>query len=280
MKFSPILTFFLANQASSFKLTVHSDFMALLEAIQHIRGQDTIITNTNLPFGPSFRGAVPQGRSRQGSNRNFENGFNDPNYNVTQMITDRTGDYGCWCYFATNQGYVGTGFGRTVDHIDAACKQLHDNYQCITHETVDGAGNSCDPWNAAYNQPNGAEWVAIDGTTDLDFLNSCLAANSGNECAAYTCAAENTFLSIWGTGFYSDDDKKHPAFDASTECVPANSVTNWSAPRGERECCGTYPAKKLFFNGNKGCCNQHTIYNSETKQCCSNGQVRPVGDQC
>lgn len=244
MKFSQILSLYLANQASSFKLTVHSDFMALLEAIKQVRGQDTIITNTNLPFGPSFRGAVPQGRSRQGLNRNFENVFTDPNNNITQMIVDRTGDYGCWCYFASNQGYVGTGFGRTVDHLDAACKQLHDNYQCITHETFDGAGDTCDPWNSAYNQPNGAEWVTVDGTQDLDFLNSCLAANSGDECAAYTerfrigtssrffceiymnhlillsiCAAENAFLLVWGTGFYSDDDKKHPGFDASTECV-------------------------------------------------------------
>ena len=198
MKYSQILSFFLANQASGFKLTVHSDFMALLDGIKQIRGQDTIITNTNLPFGPSFRAAEPQGRSRQGSNRNFELMLNDPNSNVTQMIVDKTGDYGCWCYFASNQGYVGTGFGRTVDHIDAACKQLHDNYQCITHETVDSYGNSCDPWNAAYNQPNGVEWVMIgdQSSYELDFLNSCLNANSGNECAAFTERLKCTFESL------------------------------------------------------------------------------------
>ena len=70
-------------------------------------------------------------------------------------------------------------YGPVKDHIDQACKQLHDNYQCIAQE------ESCDPWNVAYTQPNGAQWVGGSGQ-DLDFLASCRNSNPNNDCATFT----------------------------------------------------------------------------------------------
>ena len=43
-------------------------------------------------------------------------------------------NYGCWCNFVDNSGYVGTGFGEPVDDLDAECKRLHDNYACLRVE--------------------------------------------------------------------------------------------------------------------------------------------------
>merc|ERR1712127_980347 len=49
-------------------------------------------------------------------------------------------NYGCWCNFGHNAGYVGHGAGKPVDGLDQLCKNLHDGYKCaaIDAELEDG----------------------------------------------------------------------------------------------------------------------------------------------
>ena len=86
--------------------------------------------------------------------RNFDNiwdGLGGILASMTQQIT-AAGDYGCWCYFASNNGYVGNGFGQPVDTYDRACKTLHDNYACMQIDD-----STCDPFTVSYNVPSG--WI-------------------------------------------------------------------------------------------------------------------------
>merc|ERR1739848_359077 len=120
--------------------------------------------------------------------RNFDNiwdGMGGFMATLTEQITGQ-GDYGCWCYFASNNGYVGNGFGAPVDNYDRACKQLHDNYACMSLED-----STCDPFTVAYNVPN--SWISMIPTTD-DLRTPCEEANAGDSCAANACTAESSFV--------------------------------------------------------------------------------------
>ena len=106
-----------------------------------------------------------------------------------------TYNYGCWCNFLDNNGYVGTGFGEPVDDYDAECKRLHDNYACIRVEE-----STCDPFNVVYNRPGGqwtTTWYAslrLDTTlTPADIVTACNEVNSPL-CERSACIIESTFL--------------------------------------------------------------------------------------
>merc|ERR1739848_671178 len=123
--------------------------------------------------------------------RNFDNiwdGMNGIMSTLTEQITG-AGDYGCWCYFASNNGYVGNGFGQPVDNYDRACKTLHDNYACMAIDD-----STCDPFTVSYNVPS--NWISsIPSTTD--FASSCNAENPGDSCAANACIAESAFVKTY-----------------------------------------------------------------------------------
>jgi len=121
----------------------------LLSLVKTLEAQ----ANNSTQNGPQFR--------------NFDNiwdGLGGIFASMTQQITT-SGDYGCWCYFASNNGYVGSGFGQPVDNYDRACKTLHDNYACMALDD-----STCDPYTVAYNVP--ANWIALIPSTD-DLAGPC-----------------------------------------------------------------------------------------------------------
>merc|ERR1739848_769152 len=149
--------------------------------------------------------------------RNFDNiwdGMGGFMATLTEQITGQ-GDYGCWCHFASNNGYVGNGFGAPVDAMDGLCKNLHDQYACI--EVEDPA---CDPWTGAFTFFSHFTANDIDSKTDAEIESACNAFNGGH-CQRWACIVETSFfrdylsgvyLSVQ-TGFYG-----HPIFDAATQC--------------------------------------------------------------
>lgn len=208
--------------------------------------------------------------------RNFDNiwdGMAGILATMTEQITG-SGDYGCWCYFAENNGYVGNGYGAALDNYDRACKALHDNYACME---IDDA--TCDPFTVSYNVPD--NWIATIPTTD-DFSTSCNAENPNSVCAASACIAESSFVKTYFVekdSLNADYQHTNINFDISTSCSMGNSFTSWTANRGDKACCGDYPNKQIFFDGTKSCCGGLNVYNTVTKQCCED-QIKNVGDYC
>lgn len=210
--------------------------------------------------------------------RNFDNiwdGMNGIMSTLTEQITG-AGDYGCWCYFASNNGYVGNGFGQPVDTYDRACKTLHDNYACMALDD-----STCDPYTVAYNVP--ANWIALIPSTD-DLAGPCATSNAGDTCAANACASESAFVKTFlaeNGALSADFQHTNVAFDPTTSCALSNGFSSWSATRGDKACCGSYPNRQIFYNGNKACCGDMNIYNTATKQCCvMDNSVRNNDETC
>merc|ERR1711990_84568 len=119
--------------------------------------------------------------------RNFGHAVNDQGNNIFSL------SYGCWCLFADNAGYVGSGYGEAVDEMDAECKLLHDNYNCLVVEE-----STCDPYNIVYNRPGGAwttEWADRlwndASLTSDDIVSECNDANRPL-CGRSACIIEST----------------------------------------------------------------------------------------
>merc|ERR1712050_390817 len=134
--------------------------------------------------------------------RNFGHAVNSGGDNIFSF------DYGCWCLFAMNSGYVGSGNGEPVDEFDAECKLLHDNYNCMVVEE-----STCDVYNVVYNRPGGA-WTTYwadklwTGTVTPDeIVSECNSVNSPL-CERSACIIESTFLNRYyalATGYYNGD---------------------------------------------------------------------------
>lgn len=197
-------------------------------------------------------------------------------------------NYGCWCNFFDNLGYVGSGVGEPVDVLDAECKSLHDNYACLRVEE-----STCDPFNVVYNRPGG-QWTTTWGDrlesdatlTPADIVTACNDVNRPL-CERSACIIESTFLQkylhIQANNLYSTDNiwgNVAYNFDPTT-CVTSNSFSSWSGSRGSKECCGEYETyKQIYFTGTKGCCANANVYNHVNKKCCASGTVKNMADQC
>merc|ERR1712146_671205 len=87
MKFIPVVSVLAA--------TASADLLSLVKTLE-------AQANNSTQNGPQFR--------------NFDNiwdGLGGIFASMTQQITT-SGDYGCWCYFASNNGYVGSGSGNQL----------------------------------------------------------------------------------------------------------------------------------------------------------------------
>merc|ERR1712066_151542 len=153
-------------------------------------------------------------------------------------------EYGCWCYFYDN---VGRGKGTPVDEIDGFCKTLGDGYQCAILDS-EAAGESCVPWEVAYNPGTGAG--------EGQFVDSLFAfLLSGSQIDYQTYGHTNGF------------DPSH-----NEGCPVKPGVKGVS---GEKACCGAYPYRFPFktLDGDRACCGART-YNTQLLNCCGNGQVK------
>jgi len=216
--------------------------------------------------------------------RNFGHAVNNQGSNIFSK------DYGCWCLFSSNNGYVGSGNGEAVDEMDAECKLLHDNYNCMVVEEA-----SCDVYNVVYNRPGGA-WTTTwadqlwSGTvTPEDIVTECNKVNNPL-CERSACIIESTFLNKYyaletrrlaGDGSILRSQNYHENGFNNAQCNMGNSFTSWSSNRGDKRCCGQYETyKQIYFTGTKGCCNNQNVYNHQTKKCCMNGNVRDMTASC
>lgn len=204
---------------------------------------------------------------------------------------NRMKNYGCWCNFDNHRN----GKGQPLDHLDSACKRLHDNYVCIT-ETFADQGEICQPESVQYFSDDVEHWIQRAVTTRLlgntillqDMLNDlwtyCQDKNVNNQCAIEACMAESYFLyevypdlhTIWfpseGNVFdISLSHNENPNFDFEASC-------DTSVP-GDRqpECCGATPYRQRFNSLNKACCeNNGEIYNPNVF-CCGTDGVNAIG---
>jgi len=202
-------------------------------------------------------------------------------------------DYGCWCLFDSNNGYVGNGYGQPVDEIDAECKLLHDNYNCLTIEE-----STCDPYNVEYNRPlgSGFAWFleltfpfdtpnSLAQTPD-DIVTQCETVNQ-DLCEKNACIIESIFLrTLYNLPSFDQvtftpkatENYHSNQFDPTIECKIDNGFSDWSSARGEKKCCGQYQTyKQVYYTGNKDCCNDQSVFNTNTKKCCA-GVIRNIDD--
>ena len=165
--------------------------------------------------------------------------------------------------------HVGNGAGAPIDEIDYLCKQLHDNYVCASLDD-----STCDPYATSYSvSANWINFLETENLTGEDIRNECNAANSADSCAANACAIEGWFV-YQRKSLTINSSYQHPTFD-STTCTSSNAVGNGGS-RGDKECCGSFPERRPFYNGGKACCANIAVYNTVTKQCCSGTPVRYV----
>lgn len=108
-------------------------------------------------------------------------------------------NYGCWCNF--NQ--ITTGHSQPVNLLDAACKQLHDNYKCILNN-FEFLNQNCDPDTVEYvfdevlisdilesNLKAGDSTLNQNSKTEL--LNYCENVNV-ESCTVQACQADLAFM--------------------------------------------------------------------------------------
>ena len=237
----------------------------------------------------------------------------NPGYNI-KYPTPRFGqvatlsmvkNYGCWCYDKSDDTQPGvinwTGFGKTVDAFDEACKAHAMGCDCIEKQFASETGEQCIPKQQLYT---------IEVTKDEHGAYCLKCANDADsqKCQFTTCLNDLQFITHHWTlrrkGIVPDlDQYSHTDnnFDVNAACkIPNNGNNNNNGPKkpgvdGEkRVCCGDYPYR-VYYNENnnegKECC-EHTedylldifgyeiavggIYNQVTHQCCAEG-VRPIG---
>merc|ERR1712054_510195 len=152
-------------------------------------------------------------------------------------------EYGCWCYFYDN---VGRGKGTPVDEIDGFCKTLGDGYQCAMIDS-EAAGESCVPWEVAYQPGTGA---------GVNLRESCNTLNT-ESCAQMACAVEGQFVDSLFAFLLSGSQINYNDFGHNNGFDPSHN-----------EGC---PVKPL--DGDRACCGART-YNTQLLNCCGNGQVK------
>merc|ERR1712036_122191 len=71
-----------------------------------------------------------------------------------------------------------------------------------------------------------------------------------------------------------DEDYKHPTFDYDANC-------RGSGPNGhQRDCCGTYPKRRMYSINTKECCHETNIYDPMLQVCCADGQIQYSDQDC
>lgn len=176
---------------------------------------------------------------------------------TTVMTVD---GYGCWCYFEDSHGQ---GRGKPVSEIDAACKVLHDGYECAM---IDAGDDECVPWEVSYSSVTGLGGDAL--TT------GCYALNGIDTCASHACIIEGNFVTgmfdLLLSGFAIDDNLKHAnGFNVDVECPTKSGM------KSDKACCGNYPKRFSYktYGGDRACCQQRT-YDTQVLTCCNDGRPK------
>ena len=164
------------------------------------------------------------------------------------------GGYGCWCYIDSTHG---KGRGKPLDELDAECKTLHHNYECLIMESELGGAEACnvDPWEVAYLR-SVEVYAAMFNLDEIAVQSACETANAGDVCAVNVCKVEMSFsirIAAHDTVGNTNPDYVHDnGFNPLTdETCPIKSGTP-----SERACCGS------------------STYNANVLTCCDDGKAK------
>ena len=171
------------------------------------------------------------------------------------MLISSADSYGCWCDMANG---LRTGGGRPTNELDAACRDLHRSYNCITHDDPTCLPRTLDASLGEYNLP-------LSVTSPLTTPQAqCAIYNPPDSCGYRTCVVEAQFLRTTVSPVYAgdvewldmwnDNDLAHSPqgqFD-NAQCFTQNNVMNY----GDKQCCGEYPHRFPYYTNKAQCCNE------------------------
>jgi len=194
--------------------------------------------------------------------------------NLDQTLGSLDQNYGCWCYL---DDFHGLGKGKPIDGVDSECKTLHNNYECLILDTIEGVPDSCDenPWNVEYELKNTVKLIsAILDRNQKDAVELCKESNVNDVCAQNVCIVEMIFtirvnIAKNEFGFHIYDFGHDYGFQSEEECKIFGENES-----GDKSCCGEYPTRKSFRPnaGEKGCCSGK-VYSELFLECCDDGSV-------
>jgi len=157
--------------------------------------------------------------------------------------------YGCQCLILGDRPMSDPGHGPPVDELDNVCKQYKDCQKCarMTH------GEMCIGEFVRYNFRIGN--------------NGPVCRNNAGSCERALCECDKQFAKnhVAVKDVYNEDYHMFwgtAGFDAKNGGCVSNP-----GPRADPQCC----------NNPSG---PYTLYNANTKQCCSNYDVKPASDTC
>jgi len=186
------------------------------------------------------------------------------------------GGYGCWCYIDSTHG---KGRGKPLDELDAECKTLHHNYECLIMEGEMGGAGACvdDPWEVNYNRDVNV-FMAMFSLDESAVQTACEVANAGDVCASNVCKVEMSF-SI-RIAAHDTVGNTNPAFvhDKGFNPLTDETCPIKSGTPSERSCCGSYPTRFPFksYSGNRACCGAHT-FDTSMLECCADSTTKFIG---
>lgn len=167
--------------------------------------------------------------------------------------------YGCWCNFGAS---LMEGRGQPANTFDSICR---DFQLCLRCARFDGKneGYECDPVTQEYNMQGGP-----------DFNSRCSGADN-NLCATHVCTCEQTLLAeLLEIVFeFPRVTEYEPEFLHANGYDPSGDCPAIDRPDSDMDCCGLYPKRFPYGPSNpmKDCCEDQTIFNPFTHDCCNNG---------
>jgi len=183
-------------------------------------------------------------------------------------------NYGCYCSFNENAKDTRP-TGRPRDELDELCKDLHQCLRCVSMDN-----GLCDPYTV--------EWSAV-----INFgqsMESACVHESQPEgtCAHGTCCCMVDFyFHFLNNPIQLDqvtDEYSHAnEFDHDAECLcNPNEGPCGGTGGNEIECCGLSPMTRRPYRvgGRTDCCENKNIYNIDRLQCCDDGRVIFIENEC
>lgn len=184
-------------------------------------------------------------------------------------------EYGCHCFSDIKTDILTTGFGRSVDKIDSACRALVD---CLTCSTTDhGESKKCNPYVGYSYEAETDEETGKNGIQCTDSISSCKRS---------MCECDSQFLKTIQRYNYEAKYSKNK-FDRIAECPNKNGSGGISGNKGfdprsgtgepVKVCCGPQGLRHpITVTMTRDCCKTRT-YNPFVQDCCSDGKVEAVG---
>ncbi|CAG5082110.1 Oidioi.mRNA.OKI2018_I69.PAR.g10033.t1.cds [Oikopleura dioica] len=161
--------------------------------------------------------------------------------------------YGCYCLSMGDRPLSGTNANRPpVDARDEQCKAWTTCYKCARIDV----NKNCQPERVNYS------W-------SMDENNNIVCAADNNPCKAAICECDKYFVENFKSidHTFNTDFSEFHGFERQQNCYTSRDSSGSNGSGNSNtvtlECCGE-AGKREFFN-------------SETKMCCADGSIKPLG---